>query len=151
MIKYSDNYWMEKAISLAKEAEVQDEVPVGAVIVLENQIIGSGFNKPISTHNPAAHAEIIALQDAATKMQNYRLPNTTMYVTLEPCIMCVGAIIHARIKRVVFGAFDDKTGAIGSKLNLMEEYKWNHHFEYEGGILGKECGEILKNFFKNKR
>ena len=137
-----DVFYMQQALELAKHAESCDEVPVGAVIIFNNEIISSGYNCPISTNDPTAHAEIIAMRNAAKKINNYRLVETTLYVTLEPCIMCIGAMIHARIKRLVFGALDPKTGATKTI---------NHRIECQGEIMAKECGEILSAFFKSKR
>lgn len=145
-----DTFWMQKAIELAKKAADHDEVPVGAVLVLDDEIIGEGWNQPISIQDPTAHAEIMALRKGATKLNNYRLLNSTLYVTLEPCVMCVGAMLHARIKRLVFGASDPKTGAVASVFQLLDQ-KHNHQIQYEGGVLAKECGDLLKDFFKNKR
>jgi len=147
----SDTIWLHKAIELAKRAEEAGEVPVGAVVVLENEIIGSGWNQPISRCDPTAHAEIIALRDAAQNMGNYRLPNTTLYVTLEPCAMCVGAMLHARISRLVFGAYDPKTGAVTSVFSFLDADHLNHRIIYQGGILAAESGVLLANFFKKKR
>jgi len=146
-----DQYWLKASINLAKQASSFDEVPVGAVVVLDNKIIGSGFNQPIRSNDPTAHAEIVALREAASALQNYRLIDTTLYVTLEPCAMCIGAMIHARIKRLVFGASDSKTGAVNSVLNLLDNNLFNHKIEYSGGILQDECGVLLTEFFKKRR
>lgn len=146
-----DQFWMQCAIQLAKKAAEQDEVPVGAVLVLDDQIIGEGWNRPISTQDPTAHAEVIALRQGAEKIKNYRLVNSTLYVTLEPCVMCVGAIVHARVQRVVFGAFDPKTGAVSSVYQLGGKNQFNHRVEYCGGLLANECGELLKKFFQARR
>jgi tRNA(adenine34) deaminase len=146
-----DELWMAKALALAFEAGAADEVPVGAVVVLDGQIIGRGFNQPISRHDPTAHAEIMALRDAATRVGNYRLPGATLYVTLEPCAMCAGAIMHARIARVVFGARDPKTGVAGSVLDLFGEARLNHHAEIAGGVRAEECGQLLSSFFAARR
>jgi len=127
------------------------EVPVGAVIVQNDKIIGEGFNRPIGLHDPTAHAEIMALRDAAQKQENYRLPGSTLYVSLEPCVMCCGAIIHARISRVVFGAADPKTGAAGSVINLFHENRLNHHAEVQGGIMAQACSELISAFFRERR
>ncbi|MFI4954409.1 MAG: tRNA adenosine(34) deaminase TadA [Gammaproteobacteria bacterium] len=143
--------WMQTALQLAQRAEAQDEVPVGAVLVHEGEIIGQGWNQVISLHDPSAHAEIMALRDAGQRIQNYRLLNTTLYVTLEPCAMCVGALIHARVKHVVFGAPDPKTGALGGAVNTLELPHWNHRLEYTGNVLAEECGKLLREFFKKKR
>lgn len=146
-----DEYFMRKALSLADQARQNDEVPVGAVLVLDDEIIAEGFNSPISTNDPTAHAEIIALRQAALKLNNYRLLNTTLYVTLEPCMMCAGAMVHSRIKRLVYGAKDPKTGAIESVAQSLDQPFLNHHIEYTGNILGDECGLVLSDFFKAKR
>lgn len=145
-----DKYWIRQALQLAQQAANEQEVPVGAVIVIDHHIIGEGYNQPIKQHDPTAHAEINALRKAAAKLGNYRLINTTLYVTLEPCIMCVGAIIHARIKRLVYGASDSKAGAIISKCQL-HNIRSNHKLEITPGILSEECGELLKNFFRARR
>jgi len=142
---------MQRAIQLAQSAAVNQEVPVGAVVVLDEQIIAEGSNQPIQSHDPSAHAEMIALRRAAEKLKNYRLVNTTLYVTLEPCLMCVGAIVHARMKRVVYGAPDPKTGAVTSVFALGESNQLNHRVEYVGGVLAQECGELLKQFFRERR
>jgi tRNA(adenine34) deaminase len=136
---------------LAKKAESVNEVPVGAVVVMKNEIVGEGFNCPIVTSDPTAHAEIIALKQAAQKLQNYRLPQATLYVTLEPCVMCVGAMLHARIGRLVFGASDPKIGAITGVFKILDEKRLNHRIAFQGGILAAECGKILSDFFQNKR
>ena len=142
---------MTEALALAADARQAGEVPVGAVVVHEGQIIGRGFNAPISLHDPSAHAEIQALRAAAQALGNYRLAGCTLYVTLEPCAMCAGAIQHARIARVVFGASDPKTGACGSVVNLFADPSLNHHTEVDGGILAQQCGELLTNFFRERR
>jgi len=146
-----DINFMQQAIALAESAAALGEVPVGAIIVKNDKIIAHAANNPISTHDPTAHAEILALRRAAATLENYRLPATTLYVTLEPCIMCMGAIIHARIKRLVFGAFDPKTGAAGSCYSIGTDNILNHSLEIEGGICENECATLLKNFFKNRR
>ena len=150
-ITEQDQHWMQHALELAKKAENQGEVPVGAILVLDDKVIGEGWNQPISTHNPVAHAEVIALQDAASKIENYRLPDTTLYVTLEPCTMCVGAIVHSRVKRLVFGAYDLKTGAVCSQLELLSAGFYNHQVAFTGGVLQEECAAILSNFFSELR
>ena len=142
---------MKIAIELAQEASSFGEVPVGAIVVKDGQIIGRGSNAPISLHDPSAHAEIQALRDAAKNLGNYRLVNCTLYVTLEPCAMCTGAIQHARIARLVYGASDDKTGACGSVVNLMTEAKLNHHTEVTGGIMAEETATLLSTFFRERR
>jgi tRNA(adenine34) deaminase len=146
-----DAEFMAEALALAVAARQAGEVPVGAVVVREGHIIGRGFNAPISLHDPSAHAEIQALRAAALALGNYRLADCTLYVTLEPCAMCAGAIQHARIARVVFGASDPKTGACGSVVNLFAEPSLNHHTEVEGGMLAQQCGELLTNFFRERR
>jgi len=146
-----DEFFMREALALAREAGVAGEVPVGAVVVRAGEIIGRGFNQPILAHDPTAHAEIMALRDAARSLGNYRLPGCTLYVTLEPCAMCSGAIFHARLARVVFGAADPKTGAAGSVVDLYGEPRLNHHAEIVGGVLAEECGELLSSFFAARR
>jgi tRNA(adenine34) deaminase len=150
-IATQDSYWMRQALQLAQHAANLDEVPVGAIAVLENQIIGAGTNCPITTTDPTAHAEIIALRAAAKKINNYRLPNVILYVTLEPCPMCVGAMLYARIKRLVFGAKDPKAGAVVSVFNLLNEKTLNHHIAYSAGVLAAECAKLLVDFFQSKR
>jgi len=147
----TDIDFMQLALELAKKAADAGEVPVGAIIVKDDVIIGRGANTPISTHDPTAHAEIIAMRQAAEHLGNYRLIECTMYVTLEPCAMCAGAIQHARIAKLVYGANDLKTGACGSVVNLMNEPKLNHHTEVVSGVLAQACGEILSDFFKTRR
>lgn len=142
---------MHEAISLAKYAMDQQEVPVGAVVVLEDKIIGKGWNQPIANNDPSAHAEIMALRDAASAVGNYRLLNTTLYVTLEPCLMCVGAILHSRIKKLVFGAYDSKAGAAGSVFDVLTDPRHNHSVEVQGGILEKQSVEMLQMFFRQRR
>ncbi len=146
-----DITYMQQALLLAKSAAEKAEVPVGALITLNNDIVGKGENCPIRSNDPSAHAEIIALRNAAGNLQNYRIPRTTLYVTLEPCIMCMGAIIHARVGRVVFGAYDHKTGAAGSLYSIGKDNLLNHHIEFTGGILKNECSKLLKNFFRTRR
>jgi tRNA(adenine34) deaminase len=143
--------FMAEALTLALAAGKEGEVPVGAVVVGGGQIIGRGYNAVISSHDPSAHAEIQALRSAALALRNYRLTGCTLYVTLEPCAMCAGAIQHARIARVVFGAADPKTGACGSVVNLFAEPLLNHHTRIEGGMLAQQCGELLTNFFRERR
>ena len=150
MLVKDDNYWMAEAIKLAKLAALNNEVPVGAVVTLNGEVIGSGFNGCIQDSDPSAHAEIVALRKAAQYSKNYRLLGTTLYVTLEPCAMCLGAMLHARIKRLVFAARDPKTGVVGGKINLLS-YSWNHKIEYTEGILAAECSSLLQNFFKGRR
>lgn len=147
----NDEDFMRAALALAQQAEQAGEVPVGAVVVKDGVIIGRGSNAPIGRHDPSAHAEMMALRDAAQNAGNYRLVGCELYVTLEPCLMCVGAIFHARIGRVIYGASDPKTGAAGSVLNLFEEQRLNHHAEVQGGVLAVECGNILSQFFAARR
>jgi tRNA(adenine34) deaminase len=147
----TDQDYMQLALALAEEAALAGEVPVGALVVKDGEIVGRGYNAPISGHDPSAHAEMQAIREAAQKLGNYRLTGCTLYVTLEPCAMCCGAIQHARISRLLFGAADPKTGACGSVVNLMAEPKLNHHCEISGGILADECGRILSEFFAAKR
>ena len=146
-----DTFWMQHALELAQRAESEGEVPVGAVVVYEDQIIGEGWNRPIIDSDPTAHAEIMALRAAAKKINNYRLLDTTLYVTLEPCIMCTGAIIHSRVKRVVYGAYDPKAGASQSAFTILGTDCLNHKVDVTDGVLADECGQILTTFFRNKR
>lgn len=146
-----DLAFMQAALDLAREGGSVGEVPVGAVVVKEGEIVGRGFNAPISRHDPTAHAEILALRDAAQRLGNYRLPGCDLYVTLEPCVMCSGAIIHARIARVIYGANDPKTGACGSVVDLFAEPRLNFHAEVTGGVLSEECGTLLSGFFAVRR
>ena len=150
-IKGSDPDFMRAALVLADEASKAGEVPVGAVVVKLGRIVGTGSNAPISRHDPTAHAEIQAMRAAALALGNYRLNDCTLYVTLEPCAMCAGAILHARISRLVYGAPDAKTGAVGSVLNLFADERLNHHTEVEGGLLAQECGRMLQSFFQERR
>jgi len=143
--------FMQLALDIAKEAALNHEVPVGAIVVKDNIVIGRGGNAPIKSYDPTAHAEIIAMRQAATHLGNYRLVDCTLYVTLEPCAMCAGAIQHARFSKLVYGAADPKTGACGSVVDLMNEPKLNHHTEVVGGVLARECGAILSEFFKERR
>jgi tRNA(adenine34) deaminase len=147
----SDEAFMRMALSAAAEAQRLGEVPVGAVLVREGDVIAIGHNQPIIGHDPTAHAEIAALRAAAQKLGNYRLPGCTLYVTLEPCAMCAGAMMHARLARVVYGASDPKTGACGSVVNLFAEPRLNHHTEVQGGVLAGECGTMLSAFFAERR
>jgi tRNA(adenine34) deaminase len=147
----SDEAFMREALGLAAEAARAGEVPVGAVVVREGRVIGRGYNRPISGSDPTAHAEIVALRDAAAREKNYRLVDCELYVTLEPCAMCVGAMVHARIARVVYGTRDPKTGACGSIVDLPALATFNHHGRYEGGLLAEECGRLLKDFFAQRR
>ena len=146
-----DLKFMKLALELAKKAELKNEVPVGALVVRDGKIIGRGMNTSISDYDPTSHAEINAIREAAKAIKNYRLKDCTIYVTLEPCAMCVGAIQHARIEKIIYGAPDPKTGACGSMIDLISVKEINHHAEALGGILEKECGQILKDFFFSKR
>lgn len=143
--------YMKEAIRLAKLGEACGEVPVGALVVLDNKIIGRGYNKPISSNSVSAHAEIIALEEACKSVGNYRLPNAKLYVTLEPCSMCAGAILHARLSEVYFGAYDSKSGACGSVLDIINHPKLNHKLKAAGGLLEETCVNLLKEFFKKRR
>jgi len=146
-----DYFYMSQALNLAKKAAQLGEVPVGALLVKEGEVIAEGWNRPISTSDPSAHAEMMALRLGAARLDNYRLLNTTLYITLEPCLMCVGAIIHARVARVVFGANDLKTGAAGSAFDLLDSEKHNHRLEVESGVLAEACGNVLSAFFRQRR
>ena len=143
--------WMRHAVVQANHAAEHNEVPVGAVVVLGDEVIGEGYNQSVGTHDPTAHAEIVALRDAARRLGNYRLVGTTLYVTLEPCLMCAGAIIQARVERVVFGAFDEKAGAVGSTANLLQSPLANHQCQVTSGVLGNECAGLLERFFAKLR
>ncbi|WP_341679038.1 tRNA adenosine(34) deaminase TadA [Niveibacterium sp. SC-1] len=147
----NDEAFMREALDLAREAGAAGEVPVGALIVVEGHVMGRGFNQPILSSDPTAHAEVMALRAAGQALSNYRMPGATLYVTLEPCAMCSGAIFHARIGRVVFGARDPKTGVAGSVLDLYEVGQLNHHAQIEGGLLAAECGGLLSSFFAARR
>lgn len=147
----ADLFWMRHALSLAQRAALEGEVPVGAVLVQDDVLIAEGWNQPILSHDPTAHAEIVALRAAAETLNNYRLPGTTLYVTLEPCVMCAGAIVHARVKRVVFGAPDPKTGAAGSVFDVLVSDRHNHRVQVTGGVLAEECGRLLTEFFRARR
>lgn len=147
----NDQYWMQRALELAKLAEQQDEVPVGAIIVLNDQVIGEGYNSPISKNDATAHAEIQALRAACQQQGNYRLPGSTLYVTLEPCSMCAGAIVHARLDRVVIAAREPRAGAAGSILNILNHEKLNHRCKVEFGLYESESAEMLKGFFQRRR
>lgn len=148
---HPDDYWMAHALSLAKRAEQQGEVPVGAVIVHDDQLVGEGWNQPISNNDPTAHAEIQALRAACQQLNNYRLPDATLYISLEPCVMCAGAIVHARIKRVVFATKEPKTGAAGSCFDIFNTPQLNHHVVCEHGVLADESSALLRNFFRARR
>ena len=146
-----DVMWMRHALTLADKAESIGEVPVGACVVLNGELIGEGFNTPITDNDPSAHAELRAVKEAASTVQNYRLIDATLYVTLEPCSMCAGMLVHARVKRVVFGAKDAKTGAAGSVMNLLQHPALNHQLEIVSGVLAEECASKLSDFFRKRR
>jgi tRNA(adenine34) deaminase len=147
----NDEHWMQHALELAKKAEAAGEVPVGAVIVRNGELISEGWNQPISSCDPSAHAEIIALRAAGRKLDNYRLLDTELYVTLEPCPMCVGAMLHARVKRVIYAATDPKTGALGGAYDLLNSVSHNHAFEVTGGVLEAQSRAMLQAFFRSRR
>jgi tRNA(adenine34) deaminase len=147
----ADEAWMRHALTLAKKAEEFGEVPVGAVVVMNNTLVSEAYNQPIATHDATAHAEILALRRAGQGQQNYRLPGATLYVTLEPCAMCAGAMIHARIERLVFAAVDPKTGAVGSLFNLLNDQRLNHNVIVQGGLLSDHAAMQLRAFFKRRR
>lgn len=151
MSETADQFFMELALEQAQLAGGCDEVPVGAIVVYQGEVVGRGFNQPIRAHDPTAHAEVVALRDAARQLGNYRLPGCELYVTLEPCVMCTGAIMHARIARVVYGARDPKTGVAGSVLDLYAEPRLNHHADIQGGVLAERCGAMLSSFFARRR
>ena len=147
----TDTVWMQAALELARKAAEAGEVPVGAVVVKDGQIIGRGYNQPISSSDPTAHAEIIALRDAAAHLQNYRLNDCTLVVTIEPCVMCAGAILHARIARLVYGAREYKTGAHGSVMDVFAEPRLNHHCEVQGEVMAETCSSLISGFFETRR
>lgn len=146
-----DQKWMREALQLARRAEAEGEVPVGAVLVKDGACVAASWNHPISGRDPTAHAEVAALRAAAEALGNYRLNDTTLYVTLEPCAMCAGALVHARVARLVFGAADPKAGAAGSVFNLVQAPQLNHRLEVTGGVLAEDCGTLLKDFFSRRR
>ena len=146
-----DEDWMRYTIRMAQRAEQQAEVPVGAIIVANDNCIAEGWNQPIQNHDPSAHAEIMAIRKAGQHLQNYRLTDCTLYVTLEPCVMCMGALAHARIRRIVFGAYDPKRGAVCNALHLADADFLNHSIEWQGGVLESECSELLTDFFRARR
>ena len=146
-----DEFFMRAALELASQAATAGEVPVGAIVVKDGEIIGRGFNAPISRLDPSAHAEMLALREAAQFLGNYRLVDCQLFVTLEPCLMCAGAMMHARIAQLVYGASDPKTGACGSVVNMFSDPRLNHHTAVRGGVLAEECGQLLSNFFADRR
>lgn len=146
-----DEYWMQLALKYADKAEVENEIPVGAVVVKEGKMIAAGWNRSITCHDASAHAEMVAIREAGKVIENYRLIDCTLYVTLEPCPMCAGLLVHSRLKRVVFGAPDAKTGAAGSIMNLLQHEKLNHQIEVTSGVLAEVCGNKLSAFFKRRR
>lgn len=148
---FSDEYWMAKALEYAAQAEQLNEIPVGAILVKDNQLIATGYNRSITDNDASAHAEMMAIRDGGKALDNYRLIDCTLYVTLEPCSMCAGLLVHSRIKRLVFGAKDGKTGAAGSIMNLLQEPKLNHQVEVQGEVLAQQCGEVISLFFKRRR
>lgn len=147
----ADARWMQHALRLARRAADLGEVPVGAVLVRDDEVVAEGWNRPIASHDPSAHAEMVALRQAAAALRNYRLGGLTLYVTLEPCVMCAGAIIHARIGRLVFGATDPKAGAVNSVYDVIANPRLNHALEWTGGVLADECGALLQEFFRARR
>lgn len=149
--KKSDEYFMEQAFKLAKQAELHDEIPVGAVVVYQGKIIGEGFNQSIMLNDPSAHAEMIAIRQAGKYLNNYRLLDCTLYVTLEPCPMCAGLLVHSRIKQLVYASSDMKTGAAGSAFNLVSNEQLNHQIMVKGGVMQVQCSQLLSNFFKRRR
>ncbi len=150
-MNHNDEQWMQQALTLAHKAEENGEVPVGALLVKDDEIISEGWNQLITKNDPTAHAEILALRSAANQINNYRLVDTTLYVTLEPCAMCATALIHARVKRVVFGAYDPKAGAAGSLFDILGTDKLNHKIDVTGGVLEDQCSELLQQFFRVRR
>ncbi|OUD15637.1 tRNA adenosine(34) deaminase TadA [Thioflexithrix psekupsensis] len=146
-----DEWWMQRALVWADYAAQQGEIPVGAILVHNGQELAQGWNQTVIQCDPSAHAEIVAVRQAAKQLNNYRLLDTTLYVTLEPCVMCAGALVHARVKRVVFGAYDPKTGATGSRFDVLRDLRHNHHIDCLGGVLAESCGARLKDFFRHKR
>lgn len=149
--EFSDEYWMAEALKRADIAEQYGEIPVGAIVVQDNQIIAEGYNLSITEHDPSAHAEMLAIRQAGKKIENYRMLDCTLYVTLEPCPMCAGLLVHSRIKRLVFGASDEKTGCAGSIMDLTRHEKLNHQIDVTSGVLGQQCSEKLSSFFKRRR
>ena len=147
----TDEYWMQQALLRADKAEAEGEIPVGAIVVYQDEIIAEGWNRSIISHDPSAHAEMLAIRNAGVALQNYRMIDCTLYVTLEPCAMCAGALVHSRMKRVVYGADDLKTGAVKSVINIVQHPQFNHQLEVTEGVLAQECGQRLSAFFKRRR
>nr|WP_256385732.1 tRNA adenosine(34) deaminase TadA [Hahella sp. CCB-MM4] len=146
-----DERWMQEALRYARQAYDCGEVPVGAVLVLDGEMLAGGFNQPIESHDPTAHAEIVALRLACEKVNNYRIPGATLYVTLEPCAMCVGAMVHGRVSRLVYGAREPKAGAVSSQANLLDQHPFNWSIDVQGGVLQEECSAIISDFFRERR
>lgn len=147
----TDARWMRHALELARKAGATGEVPVGAVLVRGDEVVGEGWNRPVSTHDPTAHAEIVTLREAGHRLENYRLTDTTLYVTLEPCVMCAGALIHARVARVVYATTDPKTGAAGSVFDTLVSERHNHFIQVQGGVMAEEAAQLLRRFFGERR
>ena len=147
----NEQLYMSQALELAQEASSIGEVPVGALVVKDNRVIGRGYNQSIKNSDPTAHAEVIALRDAANTLKNYRLSGCELYVTIEPCAMCVGAMVHARIQRAIFGAIEPRAGALVSQLKMVDMPHFNHTFDWRGGVLESECGALMKEFFRGRR
>ncbi|MDQ2075361.1 tRNA adenosine(34) deaminase TadA [Marinimicrobium sp. ABcell2] len=146
-----DDYWMRRALALAEQGREQGEVPVGAVLVRDGEVLGEGWNQPIGCSDPTAHAEIIALRQAASRLNNYRLPGSSLYVTLEPCTMCVGAMIHARVERLIYGTTEPKAGVVESQSRLLEQDFYNHRLSVTSGVLAQQCRQQLTSFFRERR
>lgn len=151
MSRDNDEHWLRHAYQLARDAAADGEVPVGAVVVCDDEMIGEGSNRPVSSADPTAHAEIVALRAACKRQNNYRLAGATLYVTLEPCAMCSGAMLHARVERLVFGAFDPNSGAAGSVINVLDVPRFNHRVTVRGGVLERQCAGQLQEFFRLRR
>ena len=147
----TDEFYMAKALQLAQQAGAAGEVPVGALVVRNGEIIGEGYNQPISACDPTAHAEVVAMRNAASKINNYRLSDCDLYVTIEPCTMCVGAMVHGRIRRIVFGALEPRAGALQSQLQLMDQEHYNHRVDVRGRVLEQQCGDLISGFFRHRR
>ena len=147
----TDEFYMAKALQLAQQAGAAGEVPVGALVVRNGEIIGEGYNQPISACDPTAHAEVVAMRNAASKINNYRLSDCDLYVTIEPCTMCVGAMVHGRIRRIVFGALEPRAGALQSQLQLMDQDHYNHSVDVRGQVLEQQCGDLISGFFRHRR